>query len=61
MKDDEKSSYLTGNIKPSIEKQKAPIRPIKGAMVGTETAKTTAAVTKTVLKMQTKQIIVKLE
>ena len=41
---------LTGNIKPSIEKQKAPIRPINGAIVGTETAKTTAAITKTVLK-----------
>lgn len=45
-------SQLTGNIRPRMEKQKAPIRPINGAIVGTDTAKTTAAVTKTVLKIK---------
>lgn len=46
-----KSIFLTGTNKPRMEKQKAPISPIKGAIVGTKIAKTTAAVTSKVLKM----------
>lgn len=42
---------LTGTSNPRIEKQKAPIRPINGDIVGTHTAKTTAAVTRTVLQI----------
>lgn len=34
-----------------MEKQKAPINPMNGDMVGTATANKTAAVTKTVLKI----------
>lgn len=39
---------LTGMINPRMEKQKAPIRPMNGAIVGTRIANTTAAVTSTV-------------
>ena len=45
-----KAFLLTGKMRPSIEKQKAPIKPMNGAIVGTETANTTAAVTRTVLQ-----------
>lgn len=40
---------LTGTRRPRIEKQKAPINPINGEIVGTATANNTAAVTRTVL------------
>ena len=48
------SQYVTISIamginRPKMEKQKAPIRPINGAIVGTATANNTAAATKTVL------------
>lgn len=42
--------FITGTSSPKIEKQKAPIRPMKGEIVGTATANKTAAVTSTVLK-----------
>lgn len=41
---------FTGTKSPRMEKQKAPINPINGEIVGTATANKTAAVTKTVLK-----------
>lgn len=40
---------LTGTRRPKIEKQKAPISPINGEIVGTATAISTASVTSTVL------------
>lgn len=43
-------SIITGNNNPKIEKQKAPINPMNGPIVGTATAITTANVTKIVLK-----------
>lgn len=36
--------------RPSIEKQNAPMRPMNGEIVGTATANSVAAVTRTVLK-----------
>lgn len=42
-------NIITGTRRPNIEKQKAPISPINGEIVGTATASKTAAVTKTVL------------
>lgn len=42
---------LTGMSNPRMEKQNAPISPINGEIVGTATARTTAAVTRTVLKI----------
>lgn len=44
-------NLITGNMRPRIEKQKAPMRPMNGPIVGTQMAKTTAAVTMTVLKL----------
>lgn len=46
---------LTGTKRPKIEKQKAPISPINGEIVGTATAITTASVTSTVLKVTEKK------
>lgn len=42
---------LTGTKRPRIEKQKEPIKPMNGEIVGTATANRTAAVTRTVLKI----------
>lgn len=48
------AKHITGTRSPRIEKQKAPIKPINGEMVGTATANRTAAVTSTVLKVAIK-------
>lgn len=42
-------SMRIGMSRPSIEKQNAPIKPMKGPIVGTATANRTAAVTRIVL------------
>lgn len=44
------AKLITGTSSPRIEKQKAPIKPMNGEIVGTATANSTAAVTSTVLK-----------
>lgn len=43
-------SNITGTKSPRIEKQKAPINPMNGPIVGTATANNTTAVTRTVLE-----------
>lgn len=45
----DRKQILTGTRRPKIEKQKAPINPINGEIVGTATASNTARVTSTVL------------